>query len=253
MANTLAIDLNGRRALVTGASRGIGRAIAIGLAKAGASLVVHARKPSEQLERVIEEIQFLGGDVQAWCVDIEDEAQLKYQLTELHTEIDILVLNASIEHREKIDSLSATNVHQQIQSNLVSSISLTQALVPKMRKRAWGRVIALGSIQEIHPNPDLSVYAALKAAQTHFLKTLAVHVAGDGVTINTLAPGAILTDRNRAILSDGDFREKVKTRIPMGKIGSPQDCVGAAVFLASDWSSYITGAWLPVDGGFHAC
>lgn len=244
-------SFKGKKVLITGASRGIGRAIALGFAVKGASLVLHAKSHSEALEEVVHSCSGLADGVNTWICDLTDSGKLQTSLNQSELDVDILVLNASMEIRREILSNSVNDIQEQVSCNLISSIILAQYFTPLMCANGWGRVIGIGSIQEIHANPTLSVYASLKTAQSHYLKTLAKQVAESGVTVNTVAPGAILTDRNKEVLSNIQFRREVESKIPTGKIGNPEDCTGSVLFLASDLAKYITGAWLPVDGGFH--
>jgi glucose 1-dehydrogenase len=245
-------DLRGKTALVTGASRGIGRAIALGFGKAGAAVIVHGKSDSDELDKVCKIINASGGHSEKLFFDLADTSKISAQLCALHRSIDIVVLNASVENREDLYEIDPENVTAQFTCNFLSLVEIVKTLTPLMCQRGWGRIIGIGSIQEVHANPTLAVYAALKSAQTHFLKTLALQTASHGVTVNTIAPGVILTQRNEAVLADIDFCKAIEERIPAGRIGKPQDCVGATLFLSSVQADYITGVWLPVDGGFHA-
>ncbi|GAB5456984.1 MAG: SDR family oxidoreductase [Henriciella sp.] len=245
-------SLAGRHAFVTGSSRGIGKAIALGMAAAGAKVSVHGQRHSAELEDLclaLDASHQLGKCV---VFDLSDEDSFGAEVITQLGQVDILVLNASQEVREPLFEIKAQRVRDQFETNFLSSILLCQKFLPGMLETGWGRIIGLGSIQERHANPSLAPYAALKAAQTHYLQMLALEVASQGVTVNTLAPGAIETDRNREVLAVPETRRAVTARIPAGRIGDVEDCVGAAVFLASDAAAYVTGAWVPVDGGFHA-
>lgn len=246
-------NLNGRHALVTGSSKGIGRDIALGLAKAGAKVTVHDQTDNDALEDVTQSLKKMDKFGSKMTFDLSDHLAIEKSVSDvLKTEsIDVLILNASFEVREPIFEVSTDNIRKQFEVNFLGNIILCNYLIPRMVENKWGRIIGLGSIQESYTNLTLAPYAALKSAQTRYLKSLAVAVASDGVTVNTIAPGAIETDRNRNVLSDEAVRESVLGRIPSRRIGQASDCVGSAVFLASDEASYITGAWLPVDGGFH--
>ncbi len=240
--------LRGRRALVTGSSRGIGRAIALGLATAGARVAGHGVARSAALDA-------LGAGLAATVTgDLATEAGVAQLLRETRAalgEIDILVLNASIEIRQDFSAISDDAFARQVAVNLDATRRLLAACVPGMVERGWGRVLAIGSVQEVKEHPQLLIYAALKHAQTGMMRNLARQVAARGVTCNTLAPGAIATDRNAAVLQDAAYRDAVVNRIPMQRIGDPDDCVGAALLLCSDAGRYITGERLLVDGGMH--
>ena len=163
--------------------------------------------------------------------------------------IDILVLNASIEIPEDWQTISRAHFDRQIAVNLRTALELLQALVPPMAARGWGRVLTIGSVQQVMPHPAMMVYAGTKAAQLNWVLNLARQFGGRGVTVNNLAPGAILTARNQEQMQ----REgaALAQRIPIGRLGSPDDLVGAALLLCSDAGRYITGGNLYVDGGRH--
>ena len=126
---------------------------------------------------------------------------------------------------------------------------MIQVLAPPMQERGWGRILSIGSVQEVTPHPNMVVYAASKAAQTSMMLNLARQLASDGITLNNLAPGVIRTDRNVEALADGTYAEKVRASIPAGIFGQPSDCAGAALLLCSEAGRYITGQNLFVDGG----
>jgi NAD(P)-dependent dehydrogenase (short-subunit alcohol dehydrogenase family) len=244
--------LSGRTALVTGGRREIGRAIALGLAGAGARLAVHHAGTAEEATDaagVVSEIHAIGGEAQAFAQDFSrDDAgtQLAAAVT-AWAPIDILVLNASIELPEDFQSITRERFDRQIAVNLRTTLELLQALVPPMAERGWGRVLTIGSVQQERPHPAMFVYAGTKAAQRNWSLSLARQFGGNGVTVNNLAPGAILTARNRTQMAvEG---EALVQRIPTGRLGRPDDLAGAAMLLCSDAGSYINGANLFVDGG----
>jgi len=250
-----AFNLAGRRALVTGARRGIGRAIAIALAAQGAGVAVHhADTPEEQqdAEAVVHEIFRRGGVAHRFVGDFAWPGAgetLANQVTDSFGSIDILVLNASIEILEDYAAVSEKHFEQQIAINLLAPLELIQSLLPGMKERGWGRVLTIGSIQQIKPHPQMLVYAGTKAAQMNWVRNLARHMNCSGVTINNLAPGTIWTARNDSRMSDPALRQQMEQRIPAGRLGKPDDLVGAALLLCSDAGSYINGIDLFVDGG----
>ncbi len=241
-------DLSGRKALVTGASRGIGAALAQALAARGASVAVHGRTAGLELDASAARVGGVAlaadlADAQA-CLDLAHQAEAALG------GVDILVLNASYEVRGDWKGVGLADIDLQLAVNFRSSLLLCQALAPAMAERGWGRIIGLGSIQEVKPNPALMVYAAAKAAQANMMLNLARELGPSGVTVNTLSPGAIATDRNAGALSDAAYRQKVEAQIPTGRIGRPDDCVGACLLLASEAGAYVNGAVLRVDGGW---
>jgi glucose 1-dehydrogenase len=233
-------------ALVTGSTQGIGRAIATGLASAGVDVCVHG--PDEAAaQRVAAE---LGRGARGFGADLADAAATAALPARIGA-IDILVLNASIEIRKDWLDVTIEDMRVQHEINMRATLQLLQALVPGMRARGWGRVVALGSVQETRANLVHLVYAGQKAAQTSMVLTLARTLADTGVTFNVIQPGAIHTDRNAAVLADPAFRAQVEARIPARRLGAAQDIVGAAMLLCSEAGSYINGAELAVDGGLR--
>ncbi len=241
-------DLSGRKALITGSSRGIGAALATALAARGAQVVVHGREASEELDVLASKVG--GKALAADLADADACRDLARRAADLLGGVDILILNASSEMRADWKQVSVGDADLQMAVNFRSSLLLCQALAPAMAERGWGRIIGLGSIQEAKPNPALLVYAAAKAAQTNMLMNLARQLGPSGVTVNNLAPGAIETDRNAAVLADPAYRARVEAQIPAGRVGRPTDCVGACLLLASEAGAYLTGTPLHVDGGW---
>lgn len=245
--------LDGRTALVTGARREIGRAIAIGLAAQGARLAIHHLGNAEETrdaDAVVAEIRAGGGQATAFAADFaspDGAERLGADVLAAFGRVDILVFNASIEILESWRDISRATFDRQIQVNLWATLALLQACVPGMAERRWGRVVTIGSIQQEQPHPQMLVYAGTKAAQHNWALNLARQLGGQGVTVNNLAPGVIATARNREQLAaDGG---RLVARVPVGRTGTPDDLVGAALLLCSDAGAYIHGANLLVDGG----
>jgi len=244
--------LNGRTALVTGARREIGRAIALTLAELGARLAIHHAGSAEEAadaDAVVQEIEQAGGVARAFGQDFscDDAGRLLAASVSAWAAVDILVLNASIELPEAYEDISRAHFDQQIAVNLRTPLELLQSLVPPMAERGWGRVLTIGSVQQMRPHPKMMVYAGTKAAQWNWMRNLARQFGGKGVTVNNLAPGAILTARNRAQMAvEG---AALVERIPAGRLGHPHDLRGAAALLCSDAGAYINGVNLYVDGG----
>lgn len=248
-------DLGGRVALVTGSSRGIGRAIALGLAEAGATVAVHYVGRREAAEATAAAIRAEGGTAEAFQADLADEAATRALVDAVTARLgppDILVLNASAEHRHAWDAMPAADFDEEVAVNLRTPLALMAATRPAMSRRGWGRILLIGSVQSARPNPRLAVYAALKSASVNLARNLAAQLGPEGITVNVLSPGAIATERNEAVLADAAYRQRVEARIPLGRVGTPEDCVGAALLLCSDAGGYITGSELYVDGGWNA-
>jgi NAD(P)-dependent dehydrogenase (short-subunit alcohol dehydrogenase family) len=151
--------------------------------------------------------------------------------------------------RRPWEEIPGTEAETQMQTNFHSSLEILQVLVPQMRENKWGRILAIGSVQQAKPHPSMLVYSASKAAQVNMVIGLAKQLAADGITVNNLAPGVIMTDRNTEALADADYAEKVRAAIPAGFFGEASDCAGAALLLCSEAGRYITGQNLYVDGG----
>lgn len=237
-----------KKALVTGSSRGIGRAIAVRLAKDGYFVYVHAAGNLEKARETAEIITQNGGEAEVVTADLCDVNQTK-SLLEIVRNVDILVLNASVQYRNHWQSIPLEQCYDQLNCNFVSSLLLIQAAADHMKAQKWGRIITIGSVQEVKPHPDMLIYSASKAAQSNMVHSLSLQLAADGITVNNVAPGVIYTDRNVEALSDPEYAKKVTASIPVGFYGEPEDCAGIVSLLCSDQGRYITGQTIYVDGG----
>lgn len=255
-------DLKTRKALVTGASMSIGRAIALGLAENGADVGIHyAAKVDQELgqpdaaEQVAREARNLGVD----AVTVEGDLALAGagkrvigQAIETMGRIDILVVCASIQYNVPFLETTDEQFERQVAINFKSSYDMLQAALPPMGERGWGRVLTVGSINQYQPRPILATYAALKSAQFNLSQNLAAQYAHRGVSVNNIAPGLIQTERNRWRRDNmADWNKTAAACCPMGRAGQPEDMVGAALLLCSDAGAYITGAELLITGGMH--
>ena len=244
-------DLAGKTALVTGSSRGIGRAAGLLLAELGARVIFHGSKPSEKLDSAV---AAAGNGALALTADFEkpDEVgRFADAIVQRSLMPDILVLNASVQSYVGLANFDAGEFLRMFRANVESSCLLLQRLLPEMRKRHFGRVIFVGSINGVRPALRLAVYGATKAALMNIAKTAAQENAPYDITVNTILPGVIETDRNAEKLRDDAFAAELKGKIPMHRFGTTGDCAGAIAFLASDAASYITGAEIPVSGGWQ--
>jgi len=245
-------NLDGRCALVTGSSRGIGNAIATALAEAGASVIVHGSRKGGALDAALEAIKAKGGKAAGVAADIGDSAGVASLVSESKAafgHVDILVLNASIQSYQFLEDFTEEEFFRQYNANLKSSFELIKAFLPGMKERSWGRVLSIGSVNQWKPSPKLPIYASSKAALANLVLNCARESSKYGVTANNLAPGVILTDRNREALGDKEYSDKILSMIPAGRFGNVADCAGLALLLCSDAGGYITGADIPVDGG----
>ena len=237
-----------KTAFITGSSRSIGRAIAIRLAQDGYKIIVHGSCNTRKAEETVEIIRKNGGVAEAIIADFTDIEQTN-TLCEKVKNVDVLVLNASLQYRTPWQEITVEECYKQLNCNFVSSMMLIQAVADNMKKNNWGRIITIGSVQEAKPHPDMLVYSASKAAQTNMMKSLSLQLAKHGITVNNVAPGVIYTDRNVEALSDPIYAEKVKSSIPVGFYGQPEDCTGIISLLCSEEGRYITGQNIFVDGG----
>lgn len=252
-AAAASFDLTGKVAVVTGSARGIGCAISEALGAAGAAILAHGTDRSDVDARVAE-WSARGWRVAGCVADLEARKGVNELQKCVERDLgkpDILVVNASLEIIQPWSELTLEAMQRQGAVNLEATVGLIQAFLPSMVERRWGRILAIGSVQEERPNAGHLFYAATKAAQTSMILNLARNEHGTGVTFNVLRPGAVLTDRNRTRLADAAFESLVVERIPTGRIGMPQDCAGAALLLCSDAGSYINGAVIAIDGGMR--
>lgn len=240
--------MNKKRALITGSSRGIGRAIAIALAGDGFDVILHCAGNVAKAEETKAQIEAGGGTAQIIQADLCDLDATR-ELAARAGNVDVLVLNASLQIPGKWSEIPADDCMKQIRCNFVSSLLLIQAFAPAMQEKGWGRIITIGSVQERKPHPNMLVYSASKAAQTNMVQSLALQLAEDGVTVNNIAPGVIYTDRNVEALSDPAYAQKVTATIPVGFYGEPEDCAGMVRLLCSEAGRYITGQSIYIDGG----
>lgn len=238
----------GKRALITGSSRGIGSAIALELARGGADIAVHCASNLERAREVAAQIASLGRKAEVFQADLCDPAEAA-GLMERVGRVDILVLNASLQIQKPWETLTAEDFCRQMQCNALASLLLMQGAVPAMKAQRWGRVVTIGSVQEAKPHPDMLGYSASKAAQTALVRSLAGQLAPYGITVNNVAPGVINTDRNLAALNDEVYARHVVSMIPMGFYGEKEDCAGIVRLLCSEEGRYITGQSIYVDGG----
>jgi len=240
--------LKGKRALVTGASRGIGSAIALMLAAEGADVVVHYAGRKDCAEAIAEKITAMGCRAEIIQADLTEPKACEGLIGRTGP-VDILVLNASVQFRRKWSEIDDAEFDKQVNCNFRSSLKLIQQAVPAMREKHWGRIVAIGSVQEAKPHPDMLVYAATKSAQTAMVRSLALQLAGDGITVNSVAPGVIYTDRNVDALQNEEYAKQVTASIPVGFYGEKEDCAYLVRLLCSEEGRYITGQSLYVDGG----
>ena len=245
------LGLKGRVALVTGASKGIGFAIASGLAAEGARVVLAARG-AEALDAAVERIRAAGGDAHGRTANVRD-AQAIEALAEFTREtcgeIDVLVANARGPPPGLPSELSEQDWIDGWELTLMSAVRLANAVLPSMRRRGFGRILNVTSLSVREPLLNLTLSNAYRSAVTAYAKTLALEVAGDGVTVNNVAPGWTATERLGEVLASDEARRAKEASIPAGRFGTPDEVAAVAVFLASEQASYVTGQTITAEGG----
>jgi 3-oxoacyl-[acyl-carrier protein] reductase len=244
------LDLGGKVALVTGASRGIGREVALMLAARGAQVVAAAR--ADHAAGTVSAIGAAGGRAEAASLDVTDSAAVDALVSgalERHGRIDILVNNAGITRDQLLMRMKRDDWDQVIATNLTAAFACAQAVIRPMIRQRAGRIISISSVVGQVGNAGQSNYAASKAGLIGFSKALAREVASRGVTVNVVAPGLIDTDMTKAITEQAQV--DWAAQIPLGRLGTTGDVAAAVCFLASDEASYITGQVLAVNGGMY--
>jgi 2-deoxy-D-gluconate 3-dehydrogenase len=244
-------DLTGTTALVTGAAKGIGRAIAVGLACAGADLVLHARR-ADDLAGVEAEIAKIGRSSTRWVLDLAAPPEEITEAAGALAPIDILVNNAGMIHRAPALTHPFESWREVLAVNLDAVFLITRTVGAGMVGRGSGKVITVASLLSFQGGLNVAGYTASKHAVAGLTRALANEWSPYGVQVNAIAPGYISTDNTEALRDDPDREPSIRQRIPAGRWGRPDDLVGAAVFLASTAADYVAGHVLVVDGGWMA-
>ena len=244
------MNLQGKVALVTGSSKGIGAAIALVYARAGADVLINYNRDQMGAEKIVQEIEQLGCRTKAYGADVSDAKQVKEMISENVTQfgkIDILVNNAGITRDNLIFRMKEDAWDQVIDTNLKGMFLCTKEVSKKMLKQRSGKIINITSVIGLIGNPGQVNYAAAKAGILGLTKTLAKELAQVGINVNAIAPGFIVTQMSDEIPEE--IKEQMLNSIPLGRFGKPEDVADLALFLSSDKSDYITGQVFNVDGG----
>jgi NAD(P)-dependent dehydrogenase (short-subunit alcohol dehydrogenase family) len=247
-------DLSGKIALVTGASRGLGKSIALKMAEAGADIIVHYHQASQQAIAVQKIIEQRGRKVLCIKADIASISEVKSMVDQAigeFTRIDILVNNAGIWKEAAIESMTEEQLEETLATNLKSIFYCCKLVVPYMKKNGWGRIINISSTAGQRGESFHSHYAATKGAVISFTKSLAVELAPYNILVNGIAPGWFDTDMSADALQTE--YEKIVSVIPLGRVGKPGEIAGAAVYLASEESSFTVGEIININGGAVLC
>jgi NAD(P)-dependent dehydrogenase (short-subunit alcohol dehydrogenase family) len=248
------IDLTGRTALITGASRGLGEAMAIALAGAGASVALVARDV-DRLQKVKATLAAAGGRAEIFAADVTDEqdvAVLSEAVKMTLGPVDILINNAGTNIRKKLADFSLAEFRSVIDSSLIGTFLMSRALLPHMAGRGYGRILNMTSILSHVSLPERTAYSSAKAALLGFTRALALEVAADGITVNGISPGPFGTDMNAAVINNPDANRQFLASLPVGRWGKVEEIGALACYLCSEAAGFITGTDILIDGGWTA-
>ena len=248
---TSLFSLTNRIALVTGSTAGLGKEMARGLGTAGARVIVNGRS-EDHLRQVQQEFRELGLEVSTSCFAVEDRKTARQAVSaiiEEHGAIDILINNVGNRNRKSIQDFGNDDAQRLLGINLVAPFELSRIVAPAMIDQEWGRIINISSVAAQIANHGDALYTASKGGLESLTRALAAEFGHAGITVNAISPGFFATDPNQSLIDDPEIGDWLKTRTSLGRWADPEEISGAAVFLASDAASYITGHVLVVDGG----
>jgi gluconate 5-dehydrogenase len=251
LMSTALFDLTGRTALITGSSRGLGRAMAEGLGRAGAKLVINGTSPAK-VEEAVAEMRAAGLDAQALAFNVTDEAAVKAAFADLDSRgvaIDILVNNAGIQFRKPMVDLDTADWQRVIDTNLTSAFVIGREAARRMIPRGYGKVINIASLTSVLARATVAPYTVAKGGIKMLTQAMAAEWGEHGLQANAIGPGYMITDMNQALIDNPTFDAWVKGRTPQRRWGKPEELIGAAIFLASEASNYVNGQTIYVDGG----
>lgn len=248
---TSQFDLTGKHALITGGGSGLGLAIAHGFAQHGASITLLGRTKTK-LDQAVQGLADKGALARAFVHDVTETDASKAAVSKIETEsgpVDILVNNAGVQHRGKIAEFSSSDWHRMIDTHLTASFFMSQAVASGMMERRKGKIINILSVLSELGRPNVVAYAAAKGGLKMMTKGLAAELGPHNIQVNGIGPGYFATEMNDALVNDKDFFRWIEQRTPAGRWGEPHELAGAAIFLASAASNFVTGQAIYVDGG----
>lgn len=250
------LGLGGRVALITGGSRGIGRAVALRLAEAGVHVAINYQHAAEAAAEVAAQVARAGVETCALRADVsrpEEAERLAQAVYERYRRLDILICNAGVWSGAAVEELSEALWDKVVDINLKGTWSICRAAVPRLRRGGSGRIVIISSTAGQRGEAGYSNYAAAKGGQIAFTKSLAVELAPDGITVNAIAPGWVETEMTAEVFADAARRAEIERTIPLGRVAAADDIAWPALFLCSEWARHITGAVLSVNGGSVLC
>ena len=248
------ISLKGHIAVVTGASKGLGRQMAEAIAAAGAQVVLVARNES-LLADVVQGIRESGGEAEHVAADVTDEtagSEVEQAVQEFYGDCDILINNAGINNRKPIEEMSLDEWNEMIAVNLTGAFIMSRAFIPGMKRKRWGRVINLTSIMSHVSLPNRTAYSTTKSGLLGFTKALALELASHNITVNGISPGPFATEMNRPLIEDPEKNRQFLARLPVGRWGRVEEIGQLAVYMCSDGAGFLTGTDVVIDGGWTA-
>lgn len=250
------MNLNGRVALVTGGSRGIGRATVLGFASMGAHVVVNYMRDEAAAAETVSAAQALGVEAMAVQGDVastRDAERLVAACVERFQRLDFLICNAGVWEGSAVEEMTEEQWERVLRVNLQGTWAVCRAAVPHLRRQGKGSIVIVSSTAGQQGEAFYSSYAAAKGGQTSFAKSLAGELAADNINVNVVAPGWVLTEMTAEVFGDAERRRAIEQEIPLGRVATPDDVARPILFLCSDWARHITGEVLNINGGTLLC